>query len=411
MTSRVVYFVGDGVFCQVLDSQVITPLHYLRQLAPREECALLILSSYRYAGKPAYLAKQTELSARLPDMPVRFACRLWLASPGQHQFWAWQLSRALRAFRFTGPAPIVVHCRNQGAAAAGVCALLRPALRVLLDLRGDPIDEVQQKPPAYRRYMERTLRTAVEGADALNTVSHRLVEAMDARYAIRPGIPRSVIGCCVDVKQFFFDSALRRQHRQALGLADNFVICYCGSMASDQRPDAIADAVAALLDALPEGRFLAITNERKPLESELQRAGVPLSRVVFAAVAHDQVAGYLMAADIGLLLRENRQTNLVASPVKFGEYLRCGVPVLLTPYVGDYSALAASHGIGAMIPFPFAADDVLSAVRDLHTRLAAEGDAYRTFCSQWAHSHLSWEGQLPGLLQVYAALGNEGAKR
>src|SRR4030042_1420126 len=111
-----------------------------------------------------------------------------------------------------------------------------------------------------------------------------------------------------------------------------------------------------------------------------------------------------MAADVGLLLRENSLTDRVASPVKFAEYLRCGLPVILTPYVGDFSALATAEGIGQIVDFPPRPDEMVRAAQAVRARLAAEGDAYRQRCSQVAAARFSWEAQLPEILRLYEKL-------
>ena len=41
--------------------------------------------------------------------------------------------------------------------------------------------------------------------------------------------------------------------------------------------------------------------------------------------------------------------NNVASPVKIGEYLACGLPVLLTRGIGDYSRTIPQAGLGLLL--------------------------------------------------------------
>lgn len=62
-----------------------------------------------------------------------------------------------------------------------------------------------------------------------------------------------------------------------------------------------------------------------------------------------EVPEYLLAADYGLLIRENSITNYVASPVKFAEYLSCGLKVIISSELGDYSALTMKHNLGYVI--------------------------------------------------------------
>ncbi len=214
----------------------------------------------------------------------------------------------------------------------------------------------------------------------------------------------SVVGCCVDLERFRFDPAVRAQRRQELGLTDKFVVCYCGSMAHWQRPDAVAAAFAAIRGGMADAHLLVISQEAAPLLEHLHRAGIGDEHITVRSAGHREVASYLMAGDVGLLLRENIRTNQVASPVKFAEYVRCGVPVILTPYIGDFGPLACRERIGETVQFPVQADEVLAAARAIRQRHAESGDAYRAQCSRVAAEKLSWEGQIGELLRVYDAM-------
>jgi len=39
----------------------------------------------------------------------------------------------------------------------------------------------------------------------------------------------------------------------------------------------------------------------------------------------------------------------VASPIKFGEYLCCGLPVIMTPGIGDTEEIIEKHRIGRLL--------------------------------------------------------------
>jgi len=72
-------------------------------------------------------------------------------------------------------------------------------------------------------------------------------------------------------------------------------------------------------------------------------------RVKRIFVPENQVYSYLSLCDYGLLLRNVNDTNRVASPVKFSEYLMCGLRVLISPFLGDYSELVRAKGVGTVV--------------------------------------------------------------
>jgi glycosyltransferase involved in cell wall biosynthesis len=108
---------------------------------------------------------------------------------------------------------------------------------------------------------------------------------------------------------------------------------------------------------------------------------------------------------VGLLLREDTLTNRVASPVKFAEYLRCGLPVILTPYIGDFYGLVRSEDVGRAISFPVKEKEVVEAAREIRHRLETAENDYRQLCSRVAAENFSWKGKIEELSHAYQTLG------
>ncbi len=69
-------------------------------------------------------------------------------------------------------------------------------------------------------------------------------------------------------------------------------------------------------------------------------------RIIHRWVPPHEVRNYLVAGDYGLLLRPRSVTNLVASPVKFAEYLCAGLKVIISEGIGDYSAFVRERNCG-----------------------------------------------------------------
>jgi len=405
---RMISVAVDGLFSPVLDSQVVVPLAVLGRVAPHIRRALLVLTSQRHNRHPKLAERKAQVEQAVAGAQVFLWDRWPIGTPFEARQWARRLQAALHAAGYTGPQPIIVHCRGRGPAyAAALLRLHDPRLRILLDARGAAVDEVAA--PGLlgwwqRRVASRGLQVAIGAADALNTVSTVLAAHLEETGRFRPGIPRTVVGCCADTQRFYFDPAIREQRRVELGFDARFVVCYCGAMSHWQRPDALAAAFAAIAADMPDAHLLIVSREAEPLLEQLRSAGVSPERWTVRSARHEEVASYLMAADVGLLLRENTLTNRVASPVKFTEYLRCGLPVILTPYIGDFSGFAGRHGVGVAIEFPVRPAEAVAAARQVRERLAAEGDAYRARCSAVAGEHFSWDAQIRQLVDVYERL-------
>ena len=74
-----------------------------------------------------------------------------------------------------------------------------------------------------------------------------------------------------------------------------------------------------------------------------------------------EVKQKMQGGDFGILLREEIQLNKVSSPLKFSEYLSCGLPVLLTKGIGDTEEIINKYGVGVIIRNK----DYISAVSEL----------------------------------------------
>jgi glycosyltransferase involved in cell wall biosynthesis len=61
------------------------------------------------------------------------------------------------------------------------------------------------------------------------------------------------------------------------------------------------------------------------------------------------VPSYLSAADAGISFIKPCFSKLASSPTKNGEYLACGLPLILNAGIGDSDVLATEWNIGALV--------------------------------------------------------------
>jgi glycosyltransferase involved in cell wall biosynthesis len=115
--------------------------------------------------------------------------------------------------------------------------------------------------------------------------------------------------------------------------------------------------------------------------------------VVIRCIAHGEIPPYLALADLGLLLRYPSPVNRVASPVKFAEYLACGVPVLVSRGVGDCAEVVRKERVGYVLDDAFAPARAAAEIR-------ANRAALRARCRATAQRYFDWERHAPS----YAAL-------
>lgn len=242
--------------------------------------------------------------------------------------------------------------------------------------------------------LERLIARAVRDSDRVLCVSHAMKTYLEQHFQLDPA-KVLVIPCCVDVSQFKDSESERTSRRRELGLEQEFVVVYCGGL---QKWQCVQESLAlfqAILGLEAKAYFLAITPSAVGMEGMLASVGIPRERVKVLSLRHSEVPKYLPAGDIGLLLREKSDVNRVASPVKFGEYLAAGTPVLISPDVGDYSELVAKEGIGVVLE---EASDSQSAARQVIRfveQYRERREQIRQRCADVARTLLNFNTYLP----------------
>lgn len=138
----------------------------------------------------------------------------------------------------------------------------------------------------------------------------------------------------------------RARIRKELGISDTDpVIAYIGSVGGKYRLRQVAKLTRAVRQIRPDAKLLVLTaaadEARRMLAAEdPQVADSALTR----RVRPDEVSSYLSVADIGTSFIKPSFSMRAAAPVKLGEYLLCGVPIIGTAAVG-HTAPAIEAGV------------------------------------------------------------------
>ncbi len=137
-----------------------------------------------------------------------------------------------------------------------------------------------------------------------------------------------------------FDEQSRRAVRSELEIAgDAPLIVYVGSFGPKYRTHAIGELAVALRARRPDTRLLVLSLAPEQVRAELFERFPELAE--FATVVRSppkDVARYLAAADVGTVFINETFSTRTVLPVKTGEYLLCGVPVVGTAAIGDNEA-------------------------------------------------------------------------
>jgi hypothetical protein len=157
--------------------------------------------------------------------------------------------------------------------------------------------------------------------------------------------------CLSDAGKFYFNPDIRRELRNKLQISDQItVFVYSGGIESDwHMTESMLTFFRHLLQYRKDILLLFLTKDKISLKKSLSEFPEIETYILFFSVSNEEVYKYLNAADYGLLFRENTIMNNVASPTKFAEYMLCGLPVLISEGVGDYSDYVINNNLGILI--------------------------------------------------------------
>lgn len=215
----------------------------------------------------------------------------------------------------------------------------------------------------------------------------------------------SLIPCCVRSRDFGISDGQRASLRREKGFSDKMVILYLGTLSAWQWPEAIFGLFRHYLEVNPNAfLYLLIPEYDHPRALEyLDFHRISDCHFLLEEVPHSEVGEIIGAADAGLLLREEDPVNFVSSPTKFGEYLASGVPVILTPGIGDYSSMAAEQQVGITVSLKdgrLHADD-LTRLTSFLEDVGQHRQDWIIRCKKIAREQLDWETYGARLIDLY----------
>ncbi len=124
-------------------------------------------------------------------------------------------------------------------------------------------------------------------------------------------------------------------------------LVYVGSLGEQYRPVQMLRLVAALRETLPQTSLTIFSRERGLAAELINRAGLDgADFITVETVTSDELARRLPAFDAGLALRTSSLSMQAVSPIKIGDYLMAGLPIIGSASIGDVTELLAA---GVMI--------------------------------------------------------------
>ncbi|PRY90969.1 hypothetical protein [Mongoliibacter ruber] len=217
--------------------------------------------------------------------------------------------------------------------------LRKNGVKVVFDADGFPLQErvdfvgMKKSSLSYRllygeegKMLERADRILVRSQMAKTAHSERLIGSQkDKIHVVCNGR---------DSQIFWRDSHVRVLLRKELAIKENKLLwVYTGTIGPQYRVEDMLQLFYSFWEKEQESKLLVLSRSRK-----LDLTSYPDSfkeAVIQKQVPFKEIPAYLSAADLGLSLRKPAPSISGLAPIKTGEYLMMGLPVIVSSGIGD----------------------------------------------------------------------------
>lgn len=215
-----------------------------------------------------------------------------------------------------------------------------------------------------------------------------------AHYIIdKEGVDRDKVRtmpCCVDLDRFSFQATDRGSIRKKLGLSDSDIVgIYTGKLGGIYLDKEAIQIIRATKEQLGAEKFFLIilSPDHEAWRKSLVEANIDSNRYYIGFVDQSEVGAYLSASDFAFSLHRPTSSKIGISPIKNGEYMANGLPIVIPSGIGDDSALINKNEFGVVV------EDIASIEKtdfaSLTDLMMIDRESGRI--AKWAQAHRSFE--------------------
>lgn len=374
---RVLFVSYNGMLDPLGQSQVIP---YLRELATRGVRFTLLSFERPGAFEPEGIAQCEQLRHKLESQGIEWHWLRYHQRPSVPATIYDVLAGSRKAASLVKRNRIeLVHARGHIPATIALELKRRFGTKMIFDLRGLMAEEYVdaehwREGGIPYRLTKATERRILAATDAIVTLTERIWPIIREWEGLRGrAVHHEVIPCCVDLSLFRFSAEDRARRRAELGLGDRFTMVYSGSLDGWYLTEKMADFFAGFLQRKSDAHLLWLTTGSHDRVRDLMRSrNVEAGNFSVLSIASSAVPSYLSAADAGLAFIKRCVSKVASSPTKNGEYLACGLPLIINAGIGDSDSLINEWKAGVLIE-NFTEDEYAVAGRSIEKMVAESG--------------------------------------
>ena len=316
----------------------------------------------------------------------------------------WPIPGTLKKLRKSLQHRTVYHCRGESSYDwAYLVKRSFPADAVALDIRGfTPLERfvneglfnVKDLSADQRKIYDEDvvrLKRAIQNSDAVLTVSEPLRKYLISH--LDAPAETLVVPCCVTST---ISDTNRERLRQELNIGNKTAILYLGGTQKYQHlEDLVLPFIRSAISSSENNVGVFITQNKDKMLSLIRAFGIHGDKVAVISVEQSKVADYLTAMDIGLLLRAPNELNTFSQPVKFGEYLSAGLPVVVEEGTGDIASMLVRYETGYVVSLTGKQQrDFDNEVQNAVEWCRANNSAARKNARRFVNEYYTWDANV-----------------
>jgi hypothetical protein len=194
-----------------------------------------------------------------------------------------------------------------------------------------------------------------------------------------------------DERVFYYDSPSINT-RIKLGIReDELLLVHSGSLGGGYETDRMFGLLQTLLDYGVAAKLLFLTRDERAAQALIPDS--LRSDVVVLSVAFGSIPEILRASDIGICFRKKAKSIAGIAPIKLGEYLMCGLPVLMSEGIGDFDQMLQELPFVWMVRETIDSDGFIQWQRDVRS-------VDRRSIAEYGRIHFSLESTLDSYQQA-----------
>ncbi len=357
-TKTVLYLSYTGMTDPLGQSQVLA---YLTGLSKNENYRFVIIS---FEKKAAYTLNREIITALCKEAKIEWHPLSYTAKPPVISTFR-DVRRMRRKAKkiITAQSISFVHCRSYIPSLVGLYLKKRYGIPFLFDMRGFWADERidggiwKMSNPLYRAiysYFKKKEKLFLLNADHTVSLTQNAKNVIVAWKITSEPMPITVIPCCADVNLFSPAKISLRDRQRALAELDipkeGHIISYVGSLGTWYMLPEMMAFVKLYAESIPDVYFMVLTGEPKEIVyAAAAKAGLDTSFIRIKKLARSAMPLYISLSAMSIFFIKPAFSKKASSPVKQGELMAMGVPIICNDSVGDTAEIINEYDAGIVI--------------------------------------------------------------